>query len=87
LAIDTARNSEEATEKLEQSHFEIIVADMRLGTDDGGGFAVFEEVKKRNLSAAVIILTANDTVVDCRRAHRMGAWDYISEILQKCKTS
>jgi len=77
--LDTARNPEEATEKLDQSLFEIIVADMRLGTDDGGGFVVFEEIKKRNLSAAVIILTANETVADCRRAHRMDAWDYISK--------
>jgi ActR/RegA family two-component response regulator len=77
--LDTARNPEEATEKLDQSLFEIIVADMRLGTDDGGGFVVFEEIKKRNLSAAVIILTANETVADCRRAHRMDGWDYISK--------
>ncbi|HEW98881.1 MAG: hypothetical protein DRR16_02190 [Candidatus Parabeggiatoa sp. nov. 3] len=80
--IQTARNPEEATEKLEQSLFEIIVADMRLAGDDGGGFAVFEEVQKRNLSAAVIILTANDSVADCRRAHRLGAWDYIPKNLQ-----
>jgi DNA-binding response OmpR family regulator len=78
--IDIARNPEEASKKLE--HSEILVVDMRLAGDDGGGFAVFEEVQKRNLSAGVIILTANDTVADCRRAHRMGAWDYIPKNLQ-----
>jgi CheY-like chemotaxis protein len=80
--IDTARDSEEAIEKLDQSLFEIIVADMRLGGDEGGGFVVFEEVQKRNITAVVIILTANDTVTDCRRAHRMGAWDYISKSMR-----
>lgn len=77
--LDTARNPEEAIEKLDHAIFEIIVADMRLSGNDGGGFVVFEEVQKRNITAVVIILTANDTVVDCRRAHRMGAWDYISK--------
>lgn len=80
--VTTAQNPEEAAEKLEQHFFEVIIADMRLAGDDGGGFAVFEEVQRRNLSAAVIILTANDTVADCRRAHRLGAWDYIPKNLQ-----
>jgi CheY-like chemotaxis protein len=80
--ITTAQNPEEAAEKLEQHIFEVIIADMRLAGDGEGGFAVFEEVQKRNLSAAVIILTANDSVVDCRRAHRLGAWDYIPKNLQ-----
>jgi len=75
--LDTARNTEEATKKLDQHLFEVIIADMRLPNNDDGGFAVFEEVKTRNLSAVVIILTANDSVADCRRAHRMDAWDYL----------
>jgi DNA-binding response OmpR family regulator len=77
--LDTARNTEEAIEKLDQQIFEVIIADMRLPNNDEGGFAVFEEVKKRNISAAVIILTANDSVTDCRRAHKMDASDYISK--------
>ena len=80
--LKTAQNPEEAKEKLEQHIFEVIIADMRLAGDEGGGFVVFEEVQKRNITAVVIILTANDTVTDCRRAHRMGAWDYISKNMQ-----
>jgi DNA-binding response OmpR family regulator len=77
--LDTARDASESSEKLAHSLYEIIVADMRLAGDEKGGFVVFEEVKRRNLTAVVIILTANDTVADCRYAHRMGAWDYISK--------
>ncbi len=51
---------------------------MRMEQDDSG-FAVIHEVKARNLSSVVIILTANDTVSDCRTAFKMGAWDYISK--------
>lgn len=76
-SIVTAFNPSQAKEKLDQQVFEVIVADMRLEGDSGGGFVVFEEVRQRNISAVVIILTANDTVVDCRKAHKLGAWDYI----------
>ncbi|MDM8569120.1 putative DNA binding domain-containing protein [Thiotrichales bacterium HSG1] len=75
--IVIAHNPTEAKEKLDQHVFEVIIADMRLAGDSGGGFLVFEEIQKRNITAAVIILTANDTVIDCRKAHKLGAWDYI----------
>lgn len=75
--IETAINVKEATEKL-QNPFDIIVADMRMEADDSG-FAVLEEVQSQNLSSVVIILTANDTVTDCRNAFKKRAWDYISK--------
>ncbi|MCK5524480.1 MAG: hypothetical protein KAI83_15225 [Thiomargarita sp.] len=35
---------------------------------------------ERNINAKVIILTANETVTDCRRAFKQSAcWDYISK--------
>jgi predicted HTH transcriptional regulator len=78
--IASAQSAKETQQKLEQGHYDIIVADMRMEADDSG-FLVVEEVKKRNLSSVVIILTANDTVADCRQAFKMGAWDYISKNL------
>lgn len=75
--IETASSAAEAKEKLADP-FDVIVADMRMEQDDSG-FAVVNEVKARNLSSVVIILTANDTVDDCRTAFKLGAWDYISK--------
>jgi len=79
--IKTACTIDEAKEKLDQYRhwFEVIVADMRLGGNSEGGFVVFEEVQKLDITAAVIILTANDTVTDCRQAFKLGALDYISK--------
>ncbi|EFA71093.1 response regulator [Cylindrospermopsis raciborskii] len=73
--IETASNVAQATEKL-RDPYDVIIADMRMDRDDSG-FTIVEEVKLRNLSSVVIILTANDTVIDCRRAFKLGAWDYI----------
>lgn len=39
--ITTAQNPVEAKEKLDQHIFEVIIADMRLAGDSGGGFVVF----------------------------------------------
>lgn len=75
--IETATSAIEAKEKLSDP-FDVIVADMRM-EEDNSGFAVANEVKTRNLSSVVIILTANDTVDDCRTAFKLGAWDYISK--------
>lgn len=75
--IETATSVAQAKEKLGKP-FDVIIADMRMEQDDSG-FAVIHEVKARNLSSVVIILTANDTVSDCRTAFKMGAWDYISK--------
>ncbi|MFB2645739.1 RNA-binding domain-containing protein [Raphidiopsis sp. BLCC-F218] len=58
--------------------YDVIIADMRMEQDDSG-FTIVDEVKSRDLSSVVIILTANDAVIDCRKAFKFGAWDYISK--------
>lgn len=75
--IETASSAAEATQKLNQS-FDVLISDMRMEKDNSG-FTIVERVKELNLSSVVIILTANDTVIDCRNALKMGAWDYISK--------
>jgi len=75
--IDTATSAQETKEKLASIHFDVIIADMRMEADDSG-FEVVNEVNKRHITS-VIILTANDSVADCRRSHKMGVWDYISK--------
>ena len=76
--LDTARTVAEADEKLQQNHYDIVVADMRMEADDSG-FVVLEKVKELKINSAVIILTANDTVEDCRNSFKAGARDYISK--------
>jgi CheY-like chemotaxis protein len=75
--IEKASSVAQATEKLSYP-YDVIISDMRMEQDDSG-FAIVEQVKTRNLSSVVIILTANDTVIDCRNAFKFGAWDYISK--------
>ncbi len=81
--IETAADEQKARDKLDRQHFDVIVADMRLGRHDDGGFTIVDEVKQRNITSVVIILTANDTVTDCRKALKgYGCWDYISKTMR-----
>lgn len=64
-------------------HYDVIVADMRLGENSDGGFTIVQEIQQRNITSIVIILTANDSVEDCRTALRGGqCWDYISKSMK-----
>ncbi len=79
---DTAKNETEARNCLEKNHYDIIITDMRLDANSEGGFIVVEEVVKRNITSIIIVLTANDSVTDCRKALRGGrCWDYISKTM------
>jgi DNA-binding NarL/FixJ family response regulator len=75
--VTTAISVADAKIKL-QDPCDVVVADMRMEQDDSG-FTILDYVQSNNLSTVVIILTANDTVADCRRAFREGSWDYISK--------
>ena len=80
--IETAGDATEARAKLDEKPFDLIVTDMWFGSHTTGGFNVLDEVNKRSITSVVIILTANDDVMDCRRAFKEGAWDYIPKNMQ-----
>lgn len=58
-----------------KKHFDVIVADMRMEERESG-FKIVKEGEEK-LSSTIIVLTVNDNVLDCRKAFKMGAWDYI----------
>ena len=76
--LETETNAKEAIVKLKNGSFHVVVTDMRMEKDDSG-FDVLDAVNKNQLSTFVIIITANDSLVGCRKAWQNGAWDYISK--------
>lgn len=76
--IECAQDEQQAYECLERSHYDVIIADMRLNDAKDGGFQVLDKVEEMRITSIVIILTANDSVADCRRALKTECcWDYI----------
>lgn len=81
--VETVRTLEEAKERLRQP-FDVIIADMWMDDyNHEGGVDILEEVKQGHITSVVIILTANETAIDCRKAFKMGAWDYIPKNMTK----
>jgi CheY-like chemotaxis protein len=81
--IDTANDETQAKQKLAQNYYDVIIADMYLEGNTSGGFEVLEIVKQHKITSIVIILTANDSVKDCRRALQgCVCWDYISKTME-----
>jgi ActR/RegA family two-component response regulator len=74
-----AETTAQAHNYLTSEYFDLIIADMRLGEEKDGGFTLLNEIKNHTITSIVIILTANDSIADCRRAFKEGAWDYISK--------
>lgn len=83
-AITSVNTVEAAINELNHHYYDLIVADMRLGENSTGGFTIIEEIQRRTITSVVIILTANDSIEDCRKALRHGGlcWDYISKSME-----
>lgn len=83
-AITSVNTVEAAINELNHHYYDLIVADMRLGENSTGGFTIIEEIQRRTITSIVIILTANDSIEDCRKALRHGGlcWDYISKSME-----
>ena len=74
-AVDTAADGEEGLWLAQSHHFDAIVLDIMLPKLDG--LAVVAELRRREHSPHVLLLTARDTVEDRVRGLHAGADDYL----------
>ena len=73
--VDSAESAEDAIEALRDSHFDLVVSDMRLGT--GSGMEVLAAARRARNGPEVILITAFGTPASAVEAMRAGAYDYI----------
>ncbi len=76
-SVDTAGDGLHAVEKLQQTHFQVVIADLKMPRLDGIG--VLRKAKDIDNSIAVIIITGYGTVNSAVESMRLGASDYISK--------
>lgn len=74
-AVDTAADGEEGLWLAESHHYDAIVLDIMLPKLDG--LSVVAELRRRDASPHVLLLTARDTVDDRVRGLQAGADDYL----------
>ena len=79
--FETSSSVEEAKKSFEHEHFDILIIDMRFNGEERGFELLELGDEKHQIASNMIIFTANDDVMDCRKAFKMGAWDYIPKNL------
>ena len=79
--VITAKGYREALARMDETEFELILADIFL--EDGWGIDILQEVTKRNLKTRVIIMTAYPSTVAAQESFRMKAVDYLVKPLEQ----
>ena len=75
--VETSPNGEEGLGKAAASPFDQILCDIRMPHMDGLTF--LREIKKTEMEATVIVMSAYGTVDTAIEAMKLGAYDYISK--------
>ena len=74
----TAVNSGDAAiRELEQSHFDVIVLDLKMPGMDG--ITTLKEIKKLGLFTETLILTGHGSIDSALEAMKLGAYDYLTK--------
>lgn len=77
--VETAHSGNKGLAKFEESNFDIVLSDFRLGDMDGKDVLV--EIKKLNPSAIVLIITGYSDIKTAVDVVKLGAYDYITKPL------
>jgi two-component system, NtrC family, response regulator HydG len=77
FSVSTARDYHEALVRLDEADFDLIFADVLLGGRTG--IDVIREIRGRNLTSLVVIVTGAPNIESVSDALRLGAFDYISK--------
>ncbi|MBN2581209.1 MAG: sigma-54-dependent Fis family transcriptional regulator [Pirellulales bacterium] len=78
-AVDTAVSLSEGKDAVNRKNYDVVLADIRLGADDG--FELLAHCRKNHPDTAVIMLTGYGTVEWAVEAIRHGASDFLTKPL------
>ncbi len=73
--VSTAQDFESAIKILDEEYFDVVFTDIMLGGRTG--IEILHEIKRRELSCPVVMITGVPTVETAAEAVRLGAYDYI----------
>ena len=75
--VTTASNGAEAIADLEKHAFDLVIADLRMPTEDG--LALLQDMRQRGFTMPVILATAFGEVESYLEAMTEGAFDYLTK--------
>ena len=68
---------QKASEKIELYNYDLIIVDITL--PDGNGIDIIKQIRKKNASAGVLVLSARDSLDDKLAGLTLGADDYLTK--------
>ena len=77
VEITETDSGQKAIDLLEKDEYDIVLLDLNM--PGLGGIEVLKRIKKLDVSAEVIILTADATVTSAVQAMKLGAYDYLTK--------
>jgi DNA-binding response OmpR family regulator len=81
--VEIADTLEDAKEKVELYHYELIILD--IGLPDGSGLDIIKLLKNKNSDAGILIVTAKNAIEDKVKGLELGADDYITKPFHKAE--
>ncbi len=75
--VETAETFDSAVARVSEKNFDLIIADILLG--DKTGVDLLREIRKRDLTCPVVMVTGSPTFETASESLRLGAFDYIAK--------
>ena len=79
--VEHAATLRQALEKIYVYHYDIVIID--IGLPDGNGLEIIKKMKKKEIDAAILIVTAKNAIEDKVHGLELGADDYITKPFHK----
>lgn len=80
-AVDTAGGVAEAEEKMVKNNYDLILADIVLGSETG--VDILRQVKTKKLNSIVIFMTGFPTFDTAAEAILLGVYDYLQKPIER----
>ena len=74
-SVDAALNVKTAIEKISKNYYPIVICDIMM--PDGDGFHILDELRRKNINTALIMMTGYSTVENAVNSLYKGAIDFI----------
>jgi DNA-binding NtrC family response regulator len=75
--VSAVNSGDAAISELEQSHFDVIVLDLKMPGMDG--ITTLKEIMKLGLFTETLILTGHGSIDSALEAMKLGAYDYLTK--------
>jgi len=75
--VDTAPNVEQACTQLSKSNYDVVITDLRIGSDKNAGMTLLTWIEENAQTTPAIMMTAHGSVESAIEAMKRGATDYI----------